>query len=450
VPDRNGKIFYTSITSLSHISKRTGDIFMKKIDKNYFARVRVGLFTHYTYPTYAEGKGTNWGGTVFSGTDMSTASSAEEAAALFDGEAFADTANALGAEYVVFTVCHAGFNLLFPSRTMAETGCTWKCTEQSDVVAKLLTGLGRYGIPLVLYMPPNDDHDICDDDLELLGWMRDGREDREARMEFHKRLIREIYERYGSKSIAGFWFDQGGPDASVCYTVRECNPDAVVFVNTGVTANTVKHPNSDFIVSEYYGSIEGCDSDTLPVHYSQVNRQIGGWYATGGKAPTDARNLYRYTVRTIAVEGQFNCGIAWSCGPYLNQTWVEGVRELLYDLGALLRSREGIFGTVPGRSYTTAPNSTLDKSHWGVSTEAEDGSVVWLHVLNRPADGILHLGKPADGRIFAAAYATPPHAAKSDTGYERLSLKNLPDGGYEIVMPEIDFDDGLDTVIRLV
>ena len=25
MPDRNGKIFYTSITSLSHISKRTGD-----------------------------------------------------------------------------------------------------------------------------------------------------------------------------------------------------------------------------------------------------------------------------------------------------------------------------------------------------------------------------------------------------------------------------------------
>ena len=25
VPDRNGKIFYTSITSLSHISKESGD-----------------------------------------------------------------------------------------------------------------------------------------------------------------------------------------------------------------------------------------------------------------------------------------------------------------------------------------------------------------------------------------------------------------------------------------
>ena len=30
VPDRNGKIFYTSITSLSHISKRRGYILYKK------------------------------------------------------------------------------------------------------------------------------------------------------------------------------------------------------------------------------------------------------------------------------------------------------------------------------------------------------------------------------------------------------------------------------------
>ena len=35
VPDRNGKIFYTSITSLSHISKRTGDITEKSSSVAY-------------------------------------------------------------------------------------------------------------------------------------------------------------------------------------------------------------------------------------------------------------------------------------------------------------------------------------------------------------------------------------------------------------------------------
>ena len=263
-----------------------------------------------------------------------------------------------------------------------------------------------------------------------MGWYQDS----EGRTQFLIRLIREIYDRYGSK-IAGFWFDQGGPDSRVCDAVREGNPDAVVFVNTGVTANEIEHPLSDFIVSKYYGSIESCDSDTLPVHYSQVNRQIGNWWAIGGKAPTDARNLYRYSVRTIAVEGQYNAGIAWSCGPYLDQTWEDGVRDLLTDLGTLLKSHDGIYGTVPGRCYPTKPNSTLSKEHWGVSTESEDGSMVYLHVLNRPEDGVLKLAFPANGRRFTSAHC----------GEHILPLDEAAEG-YEMVLP-ID-SDGVDTVIR--
>ena len=216
----------------------------RKFGKAYFERARVGLFSHYTYATYAENKGTNWGGTWYSGKDPRPAASPEEAAAMFDGESFARTAHGMGAEYVVFTLAHAGFNLLFPSETMKAAGCPQKCTERSDAVAKLLKGLDRYGIPLVLYLPPNDSHDISDGDLLRMGWVSD-----EARMEFLKKLIREIYGRYGN-GISGFWFDQGGPSRDVCDTVRACNPDAVIFVNTGVTANTVKHPLSDFIIKQ--------------------------------------------------------------------------------------------------------------------------------------------------------------------------------------------------------
>ena len=348
---------------------------------------------------------------------------------MFDGKAYARTAHDLGAEYVVFTLAHAGFNLLFPSETMKAV-CPHKCAEKADIVEKLLAGLEPCHIPLVFYLPPNDSHDIGDEDLKRLGWVSDG-----ARMEFLKKLIREIYGKYGRK-IRGFWFDQGGPSADVCDTVRECDPDAVIFVNTGVTANTNKHPLSDFLVSEYYGSIEGCDSDTLPTHYSQVNRQIGSWWASGHKAPTDARNLYRYSVRTIATEGQFNGGIAWSCGPYIDQTWEEGVRELLRDLGKLLRGHEGIYGTVPGRSYVTAPNALLEKDCWGVSTESPDGGTVYLHVMNLPADGILTLPLPADGKVFlGAACSQSP-----------LDMKKT-ESGYRIALPETC--DPIDTVIRL-
>ena len=401
---------------------------MKKTDRAYFANARVGLFTHYTYATYTQPK--NYGGTAYSQNDSRRAASAEEAAAMFDGEKFAKAAHDLGAEYVVFTVCHAGFNLLFPSEVMRPL-CPQKCTENADAVRKLIDGLSKYDIPLVLYMPPNDECDITEEDQKRLGWFQSP----EGKAEFHKRLISEIYGRYGSK-IAGFWFDQCGPAKEVCDHVRTCNPDAVVFVNTGKTANENHHPNSDFLVSEYYGSIESCDSDTLPVHYSQVNRQIGNWWAQGGKAPTDARNLYRYTVRTIAVEGQFNCGIAWSCGPYIDQTWEDGVRDLLTELGDLLRAHEGIYGTVPGKSYVEKPNAVLEKDMWGVSTETPDGKTVYLHVLNRPASGVLTLPKAEDGKVFREAWYK----------CERLGFR-ATDGGYEIDMPAAD--DGIDTVIKL-
>ena len=415
---------------LTYHNRESEAVIMSTINKTYFQNARVGLFTHYTYATYAEGKGHNWGGTWYSADNSRGAVSAEEAAALFDGEAYAKVAHALGAEYVVFTAAHAGFNLLFPSETMKRTGCTQKCSESSDVIAKLIAGLAPYGIPLVLYLPPNDAHDINDAELAQMGWTDDA-----ARMAFLKELIREIYDRYG-KDVAGFWFDQCGPTADVCDCVRECNPDAVIFINTGITGNTEWHPLSDILVSEYYGSIEGCDSDTLPTHYSQVNRQIGNWWATGGKAPTDARNLYRYTVRTVATEGQYNAGIAWACGPYLNQTWEDGVQPLLLSLGELLHAHDGIYGTIPGKAYPTSPNALLGSDDWGVSTESPDGSIVYLHVLNLPKDGVLRLGVPADGTRFdAAEYNGCP-----------LVLTAVEDG-YTVVMPQDC--DRIDTVIRL-
>ena len=401
------------------------------VNKDYFAHARVGLFTHYTYATYNTATGTDWGGTHYSAENPRGAHSAEEAAALFDGAAYAKAAFDLGAQYVVFTLAHAGFNLLFPSETMKATGCTHKCTETADLPRKLMDGLAPYGIPFLFYLPPNDDHDIDSEDLQKMGWY----EDREGRTQFLIRLVNELYDRYG-RGFAGFWFDQGGPDGRVKEAILARDPNAVVFVNTGVTANEEPHRYSDFLVSEYYGSIESVESDTLPVHYSQVNRQIGNWWAAGGHAPTDARNLYRYSVRTIAVEGQYNAGIAWSCGPYLDQTWETGVRDLLSELGDLLRAHDGIYGTIPGKCYPTAPNSTLSKDQWGVSTESPDGSIIYLHVLNRPENGVLKLPLPMNGREFITAHF----------GEEPLTMTKTVQG-YEILLPLED--DLIDTVIRL-
>jgi len=395
-------------------------------DHDYFAHARIGLFTHYAYGTY--NKENNYGSTWHSAADKSPAADSEEAASLLDAKKFAEAAADMGAQYVVFTLCHAGFNLLFPSETMAATGLTNKYSK-TDAVKSLLDELDKFGIPLILYMPPNDNHDLKPHELEAMGWQtNDGRE------LFINTLLDEIGRRYSGR-VAGFWFDQGGPRASALEVIRRHNPDAVVYINTGVTANENQHPLSDFLVSEYYGTFPEGDSDTFPVHHSQVNRIFGGsWWACGKAALTDARSLYRYMIRTIAVTGQLNSGINYACGPYLDQTWETGVREIMHDFGELVRKNAyAICDTVPGKSFVTSPSSTLGKSQWGVSTESRDGKHVYLHILNLPENGILDIGESADGRKFSAAY---------------LGDTQLEFDGQRIVLP--DGCDPIDTVVTLV
>jgi hypothetical protein len=405
--------------------------------KEWFARARVGLFTHYTYATYRSGS--NYGGTWRSASDSSGGNSAEEVAAALDADAYASAAYDMGAQYVVFTVCHAGFNLLFPSGTMKRTGVLHKASD-TDAIEKLLCALEAYGIPLVLYMPPNDNHDIPDADLIKMGWMKpDGTQDDDGREMFINALMREIGTRYGGR-IAGIWFDQGGPRASAKAALLESNSDAVVFVNRGVTGDNDKRDISDFLVSEFYGQILAGDTDAYPTHHSQINRIFGGsWWACGGSATAEARGLFRYTVRVVATEGQLNCGVNWACGQYIDQNWESGVRELMSGFGGYMRRFGGaIYGTVPSKSYLTPSGSVLDNTMWGAATEKEDGSEVFLHVLNAPSDGILRIGYAADGKRFTSARLLEGREASlADTGI-----------GYSV---KIDGRwDNTDTVIVLI
>lgn len=399
----------------------------QKIDREWFGRARLGLFTHYTYATYPTAD--NYGGTKRAAGDMSEGKSVEEVASLFDAEKFAQAAADMGAQYVVFTVCHAGFNLLFPSETMLERGMTEKCSK-TDVVEKLLGALGKYGIPLVLYMPPNDDHDLKPFEREKMGWStEDGRES------FINKLLREIGRRYNGR-IAGIWFDQCGPRPSAREAAREYNPDAALFVNIGRPDNDEKTSITDFLVSEFGGPFPSGDSDVLPSHCSQVNRVIGGnWLAYGGKAASDPCNLYRYLVRVSATEGQLNCGVNYACGPYLDQSWEDGVRELMHGLGELVRKNAyAIYDTLPGKSFVTKPHTALAHDMWGVSTESLDGKSVYLHVLNAPENGILTLDRTADGRRFTKAWLGNRE-------------KELDFDGARIILPKAP--DPIDTVITL-
>lgn len=410
------------------------------MSRERLSNAKIGLFTHYFHGTYSE-RSQDSGGTWRSPGEPRGGSNAEELAAALNAQQFAEAAADMGAEYVVFTVCHAGFNLLFPSETMRLTGVRHK-TSDTDAVQKLLDALEPRGIPLVLYMPPNDNHDILLEDLIRMGWADEsGTNNDDGREAFINRLLEEIGQRYGGR-IAGIWFDQFGPRDSAREAILAHNPDAAIFVNRGITGDDSKAAISDYLVSEYYGQIGSATTDAMETHHSQINLVLGGsWWACGGAATTMAANLYRFTVRVAATEGQSNCGVNWACGPYIDQTWEAGVRELMAGLGALMRhNAPAIYGTVPGKSYVTPTRSMLAPDKWGVSTEQPDGTIVYLHVLNPPEQGSeLAIGRAADGKQFR-------QAALID-GEE---VKLLPTAqGYTLLLPELRHWDPVNTVIQL-
>ena len=402
--------------------------------KNWFANAKVGLFTHYTYGTYNENTERNWGGTCKSAADLTGADSLDQLSDAFDAKKYAAVADSMAAQYVTFTVCHAGFNLLFPSETMIAAGCPAKVSRR-DLIADLIDALEVYGIKLVLYMPPNDSHDLTSAEMDVLKWNDDA-----VRMDFNCRLVHEIFGRYGKK-IAGYWFDQGGPSKAVTDLIRKDNPDAVIYINHGVTENgSYDAEKADFLVSEYYGQIPSGSSDSLKTHHSQISRIFGGeWWAIGGKVTTSARELYRWTVRVAATEGQYNSGINWAGGPYMNNEWEDGAEEVLRGLGDLLRSHDGIFGTQPSTIFVTPTLSVLSPDQWGVATQSADGAATYLHVLNRPEGNVLSIDLPSAGKgkfTEAACGDVRAHVCEDD-------------GKLTITLPSGFAWDDVDTVIRL-
>ena len=416
--------------------------------KEILSRAKVGLFTHYTWGTYP-GKDGGWetrtgGSTARSVSDPRPAASVEELAAALDAENYADAAEEMAAEYVIFTISHAGMNLLYPSDFMRTHGLGYKCAA-TDAAGKLADALKERGIPLLFYIALSDTHDLSENELRAMGYDLDRYQ--ETRDRIAAEIVAEICRRYEGR-FAGFWFDQCGCGQPAVDTVHELLPGGAVFINTGIVANENKPEAADFLVSETYRVLADAgkdkelikddvsETDHIGSHHSQVCPELAhGWWAIGEPRPVTitALGMFRYTVRCAATTGAFNGGIAWGTGQYIDQSFEPGVRQLMRDYGGLMRSRgEALFGTVPGRSYPTPPGD-IDPAF--VSTESADGKTVYIHIL-RPSDGGFILPAPADGRIFTKA--------------RMLDGTALPvepkDGGYYLKYARFD---GIDTVVAL-
>jgi alpha-L-fucosidase len=395
--------------------------------RTYCANAKMGLFVHYTLGTYHDG---HYGGT-WTDSKGKPATDINSVADGLDVKALASLAKGMGAQYVIFTAYHAGMNLMYPSPFWGRVFPNK--VSKRDLIGDLADALKAKGIPLILYVHPDDRHDLTAEEQKKLmdnGYATQvnitqdsGRRPKDPIWQAtYVRLIDEIGSRYGDR-IVGYWEDGGLCDsAKVKAVMLEHTPDAAIWKNGGWSG-----PPATLI---------GSEGENRQQQWAAT--VAGTWWASGGKMTRTPRDMYQTTVLWAATQGQVNGGIAWSAGPYVNNEWETGVAEAFKELGQLMRANgKAIYGTVASTSYVTSP---VAQPHWGVATDSADGSSVYLHVFNSPKDTSLQIGKATDGRVFDRATLLSNGKAVKLTA---------TDDGYVLTLPKVQRWSEVDTVVCL-
>ncbi len=404
---------------------------------HYLAQ-KYGLFVHYAH--YAQGKYP-----VTLNRDGSAPTDLDDLANRFDVAAFVRDVESFGVEYLIFTAWHAGMNLLYPSDCMNR----WRrghCAKR-DVIRELIAAMKKTKVRLYLYTHPADGHDFTAEDQSLTGW-----DDKTGGYERWNRFIGEVYaeltERYGH-DVEGYLFDSMWPEQvnrlQLRNTIIARKPDAVLLAlieaNECCDFGSKEVPVPSWF--DFDGNTATDDPDTWPSYRRLVCMVQGSeWWAAGlGVAKYPPEVLLRYTVLQAGTASE-SAGVAWAAGPYPEGGWEPGVAEGFCALNALLRPiAESVKGVHASRSFVTQERSCIPDLPWGgVATESTDGRYTYIHVLRPPADRLLHLPIPADGKTFASATLLR-------NGHRVMLVQDRD--GLDLILADGDAWDTLDTVIRL-
>ena len=120
--------------------------------QDYLARIqqaKVGLFAHYVF---RQTKGNTARYTPMNIEGLKP-QDPNELADAFDPKKLADFAEAMGAEYVIFTAFHAGMNMLYPSQVMGEI--LPEKESKRDVIRELQDAMDARGNPAHALLAPD-------------------------------------------------------------------------------------------------------------------------------------------------------------------------------------------------------------------------------------------------------------------------------------------------------
>lgn len=421
-----------------------------------FLKSKYGFFVHYVWA----GKF----GKLTIDRNGNSPASFDELANAFDVEGFANDMASWEVEYVLFTAWHANINPLFPSETMKKWGLPDHACKR-DLIGEVIQALKARDIDVILYTHPRDGHDLRGDERIKTGWGVGGtgadpdwnQFDYQKWNDFTNDLYAELVERYG-KDISGLFLDEGSSAG-----------DSHRVVDYPRLRRTIKakHPHL-MMLQNFYGTNYSCDVGVKEYHHWQEfeNRDGGAWpawhmpvascFATtwwaakpAGTATVvfTAEDMFRYTVLQAGVNTQGG-GMQWAAGPYAGGGWETGVSETMRKFAGYLKPvAPAVKGVHASKAFPTQKGAALKNIgwgvravDWGVATEAPDGTVTYLHVLNPPAGKQVRIGMPANGVRFHNATLLPSgKPVKLD----------LDKAGYVITLPDDEKWNPVHTAIRI-
>ena len=416
-------------------------------------QLRLGIFIHWVGPS----------------PDQSSAICLSDGTLPRDIDAFADSVDVarvarevadMRFQYVVLTDFHGLGTTLHPCPALDR----WRgkgFAAKRDLINEFNAQLANRGIRLILFTHPLDGHDFTPDQKKRLGW--DDPADHYRRWnDFINDVYADIANRYGDE-IAGMGFDsefslsgderwKGKLDLPrLRQTLKAHHPGLRLIALAGpndtceMGMKEVWRPSwLDPWASRHE---DDYDVESWPAYRRMVAVVEGFHWATirppaGGLARLNGDQLFRYTVLQAgtATEGP---GVAWAASPYTDGTWEHGVHDAFTTLaGHVAPVAESLRNVYPSTAYPAAEGSRiLDLDHGIVATRSTNSRFEYVHVLNPPADRVLNLPPPADGKQFTSA------ARLADGHLVGLAQDS---NGIHLTLEKVDTWDKLDTVIKLV
>jgi len=290
-----------------------------------FASRKFGIFNHFLY-------GEPGGIVTKQLTRDEEAAEWKRQCAAFDPERIAYDLNRIGAGYYFITLMQGQRFMLAPNATFDRI-CNTKpgeCCSERDIVAELITALGKYDIDLCLYYTGDGPYR---DEYCSKGMGRVNIESGKVELDFVKNwtaVLEEYAVRYGD-GVKAWWID-GLYDATIgarlgytqetlkyyCDAVKKGNPNALVACNNGIRQELYKWYEGDELTSGEYNDfthvpqtdcVDGALAHYLiPLGINKEKPQWGGWRQLG--AAVSREQLKKYVDYVNFVGGVVTLDIA--------------------------------------------------------------------------------------------------------------------------------------------